>query len=319
MKRKKFVPIPFVDCLQIRNSALCLYSTPLEKLPRSKKQKFTEKNLYNTYKGDISKLSRKNISRAVQLLIQVSPIVWYINPLTGKKNHHRLTFLTLTFSCSKIVSLREEYQKSLLPLLRWLKEVKKVENYVWKAEYQKRGQLHYHITTNKFIEWTELRNKWNYIQKQNGYLQEYFSKHNSYDANSTDVHAVYKIKDIESYLIKYMQKDVVSNNEDDKLPINENKCKGKVWGCSENLRGKQYYTFFNVSDTILNAVKADEVQGHLKKLDNIDNCTFWKVQAGKDYGELLHKSFVTEIKDYINSPFKSTIEFKKNQNQNQNE
>ena len=228
MQRKKFVPIPFVECLQIRNSAFCAYSTPLEPLPRSKKQKFAEKNLSSTYIGEVSKLSKKNISRAINLLLQCSPTVYYTNPLTNRRNHHRLTFLTLTFSCSKIVSLREEYKKSLLPLLRWLKEVKKVENYVWKAEYQKRGQLHYHITTNKFIEWTELRNKWNYIQKQNGYLQEYFEKNKHYDVNSTDVHAVYKIKDIESYLIKYMNKEVISNNNEDNLPINQNKVKGKI-------------------------------------------------------------------------------------------
>ena len=131
----------------------------------------------------------------------------------------RINFITLTFSCSELINLKEGYNNALKPFLRWLKEVQKCDLYVWKAEYQKDtdyygkekvhgGQLHYHITTNKFIHHTEIRNKWNYIQKQNGYLQEYWNKHGHYDVNSTDVHAVYKIKDIESYLIKYVSKSV---------------------------------------------------------------------------------------------------------------
>jgi hypothetical protein len=304
----------YFGCLQIRNSALCHYLIPAEPIERSKRQIQNEFNLLSTYSGEISKLAKKNISRAIQLLLQGSPMQWYTNPITGKRNHHRLTFITLTFSCQKIVSLREEYKKSLLPFLRWLKEVQKVVNYVWKAEYQKRGQLHYHITTNKFIAWTEIRNKWNYIQKQNGYLQEYFAKKKSYDANSTDVHAVYKIQDIESYLCKYMMKSVISENEEDNLSVNQNQVKGKVWGCSENLRGKKYYTLEYVREEIIEAIEEQNKIGAVKKIESIDSCQFWKIQNKKDFTTLFHSSVAKDIQAYAMSEFKTTNEFFNNQN-----
>ena len=288
----------YYPCLQIRNSALVCYMQSAEPIQRSHKQLLTEQNLIDTYKGDISKLSKKNIARAVQLLVMASPWKWYLNPITNSKNRMRINFITLTFSCSELINLKEGYNNSLKPFLRWLKEVQKCELYVWKAEYQKRGQLHYHITTNKFIHHTEIRNKWNYIQKQNGYLQEYWDKYGHYDANSTDVHAVYKIKDIESYLIKYVSKSV-----------GENKCRGKIWGCSEKLRGKQYYTLDYVHDDILDGIHNGVNSNELKRLDFIEQCSFWKIQGGKDYGDLLHDSFKHDIENYIYSDYKKTIEY----------
>ena len=105
-----------------------------EPIQRSHKQLLTEQNLIDTYKGDISKLSKKNIARAVQLLVMASPWKWYLNPITNSKNRMRINFITLTFSCSELINLKEGYNNSLKPFLRWLKEVQKCELYVWKAE-----------------------------------------------------------------------------------------------------------------------------------------------------------------------------------------
>jgi hypothetical protein len=295
-------------CLQIRNSAFCYYQQYAEQPERSRKQKLNERNLINTYSGEISRLSKKNISRAVQLLLMASPKVYYINPLTNKKNSHRLTFITLTYSCSNIVVLNEEYKLSLKPFLRWLCEIKGVKNYVWKAEYQKRGQLHYHITTNKFILHHEIKDKWNYIQKSNGYLTEYFDTHGHYNPNSTDVAAVYKINNIEAYLVKYLSKSVGNNT-----------AKGKVWGCSDNLRGKQYFTYDYVPESFIDGIRNAEINGQVHELKDVENCTYWKIDKGKDFYLFFDKSDRKLIENYINSDFKKTIEYLNNlQNQNNN-
>jgi hypothetical protein len=310
-----FQPIPYIQCVQFRNSAICHYATPAEKLPRSKKQKFAEIHLEKTYKGEVSKLSQKNIARAINLLVQSSPWHWYLNPITNKKNRMRINFITLTFSCSQNISLKIGYSNSLKPFLRWMLEVKKIKNYVWKAEYQKRGQLHYHITTNTFIHHTEIRNKWNYIQKQNGYLQEYWEKNHHYDANSTDVHAVYKIEDIESYLIKYMMKPVSDVDENKSATLRNNFSSGKVWGCSDNLRGKKYFTIEYADDKIFNAIKNEVANGNLIKSEKIETCNFYKMKKKLTYDKLLHKSTINLIENYAKSEFKTTNEFLNNQNQ----
>lgn len=293
----------FYPCLQIRNSAFVLYYQSAEPIQRSRKQFKAQEFLRSTYKGEISKCSKRNITRAINLLIQDSPLKWYTNPITNRRNNHRLTFLTLTFSCSEIISLKVGYEKSLKPLLRWLKEVKNVVSYVWKAEFQKRGQLHYHITTNEFIRHDELRNKWNYIQKSNGYLQEYWEKHKHYDPNSSDIHAVYKIKDIESYLIKYVSKSVGQSND-----------KGKIWGCSENLRGKQYFTYEYIDENNLQALKEAEDKGAVRMLDFVENCEFYKIEKGKDFTIMVNKEDRKLISQYVKSDFKKTTEFLTNLN-----
>ncbi|GAH42212.1 unnamed protein product, partial [marine sediment metagenome] len=45
--------------------------------------------------------------------------------------------------------------------------------YLWKAEKQKNGRIHFHIITDKFIPWNELRNVWNKHQQTLGYVTGY--------------------------------------------------------------------------------------------------------------------------------------------------
>lgn len=296
--------------LQIRNSSLCEYFEFAEKKQRTKKQIETKKNLSKTYGGEITVCSRKNISRAIQLLLMGSPRKWYENPITGKRNHHQLTFITVTFSCHSIVKLSEEYEKSLKPFLRWLRERKKVKNYVWKAEYQKRGQLHYHITTNEFIRHDELRQKWNSIQFNNGYLDDYHKLTGHYNAPSTEIDAVYKVENIESYLIKYLQKEVKSEDKEAQDDLENNNVRGKIWGCSENLRGKKYYTIQNVDIPIYQAIQSKIDNGIIYELPDIEHCRFFKCKKKKDFKNLLNKNDIKTIIDYAKSDFKNSIHYR---------
>lgn len=118
----------------------------------------------------------------------------------------------------------------LKPLLQWLSKVKGFQFYIWKAELQARGQVHYHITSNQFIYWKELRDKWNYLQRRAGYLDNYYKKHGHYNANSTDVHKVYNDENISGYLEKYISKTQSG------AAIN-----GKIWDCSNSLKGKKLF------------------------------------------------------------------------------
>ena len=124
----------------------------------------------------------------------------------------------------------EAYQTLLEPFLAWLRKTKGVRSYIWKAELQKRGQIHYHITTPSFINWQEIRAKWNRLQMRAGLLDDYYNRFKSVDPNSTDIHQVYKKSDLTSYLIKYLSK-----SETDK-----GKTTGKIWDASVNLKQSAY-------------------------------------------------------------------------------
>jgi hypothetical protein len=107
-----------------------------------------------------------------------------------------------------------------------------VKNFVWKAESQNNGNIHFHILVDRFIKWKKVRAYWNKILDQTGYIEPFFLKYGHRDPNSTDIHGLYKDKqgkqigNIGAYLAKYMSK-----NEDLKRGID-----GRLWGCSDNLK-----------------------------------------------------------------------------------
>lgn len=245
MHSNNFIVVPTV---QLRYKSLMVYN----KFWFDENYSFKTSNLrYNKkdsriiYSGTVTKGAKKRIEKAVDLLLMISPRKKVLNPITNRFNTFQLTFITLTVSDDlNIYDGKYCNERLLKPFLRWLKEVKKVKSYVWKLELQERGQPHYHITTNEFIRYDEICNKWNLLQKELGMLDDFKNKFGHFNPNSTDIHQVYKVQDIKAYLVKYLSK---VNSDDEKVNC-------KVWDCSDNLKGKQYYEFNFEELTSLNLI-----------------------------------------------------------------
>ena len=141
-------------------------------------------------------------------------------------------------------------------------------SYMWKAELQKRGQLHYHLATNTFLPWTDIRNGWNNLQRSAGYLQKYGLKHKHYDANSTDVHGIYKVKNISAYLSKYLSK------------TGDSKLKGKVWDCSKDLKQKRFS--FIVGNTVIDNIEKGIDIGEIEAIE-LEHCMIFKCKNPVKY------------------------------------
>lgn len=225
-----------IPILQVRENSYIVYDEPLTNQRRftnpllSQRMREARKERYS---GMISAGARKRIIKAVTLLIQSSKAKWILNPVTKRYFSHRLAFVTLTVSDpEKKMTGKEAYNKLFKHFIAWLRRTEKVNTYIWKAEHQQNGQIHYHITTPSFIHWQHIRDKWNNLQRKAGLLDKYYSKKGHYNANSTDIHKVENIKDLSGYLIKYIAKSYQ----------NENSIGGKVWDCSNNLAGKKYFT-----------------------------------------------------------------------------
>ena len=214
-----------------------------------------EKNLV---KGFLSKKSKLLMIKALSWLYLFSTY----KKLKSKKDklfcEFRLNFITLTLSDAQQHS--DDYIKihMLSPFLKWLSRCN-VKHYVWKAEAQDNGNIHFHISTNKFIYWRKIRDKWNHIQFKNGYLNQRLNHGKDLDPNSTDVHAVRSEKGYVSYMTKYMSKDfeerknfkpeslkVFCNSElerqlasmsiaDAGISAIKRPIEGKLWACSRDL------------------------------------------------------------------------------------
>lgn len=219
-----------------------------------------------TYSGRMTLGARKRMTKSIYAMATATKSRWLQNPITGRMYLHKFSFVTLTVSDPTTPLDGKSAHKLLLaPFLDWLRKTKKVSTYIWKAERQKNGQLHYHITTPSFIHYKEIRRKWNELQTDAGIIDRYRKaqqewhrdgfklrtgkilktwpadaqrraydegvKNNWSDPNSTDVHKVYKVKDVASYLIKEIAKSCQ----------NSESIGGKIWDCSDNLTGVKYF------------------------------------------------------------------------------
>lgn len=222
--------------LQVKHQAIQVYNKPLsrrEKNPYEVAQKLANLKQSQTYSGVVTYHTQQRIKKAVNLLLQISPKEWKFNAATGKYIHHQLSFITLTIPHQGYtVHAGEGYTRLLKPFIRVMHRLGYMHHYVWKYEFQKRGQGHWHITTNDVIPYQKISIIWNEICKKEGLYDMGDNREKGWAANSTDIHAVHKLDDIEAYLVKYLSKD----------EQNEQSTKGKVWGCSNSLKQKSLYT-----------------------------------------------------------------------------
>lgn len=276
--------------IQVRSNCVIAYSKYVGK-PSIRLQLFRSMNMaeqqVKSYSGVVTKGMQKRITKAVNLLILTAKerVIW--NEVIQKKVRHKLSFITLTISeNTKNIEAKEAYELLLKPFIQWMTKTKGARTYIWKAELQKRGQIHYHITTHSFLNWKEIRTKWNYLQLKAGFLDDFYTKYRHYDPNSTDVHEVYKKSDLTSYLVKYIAK---ADSEKDKTT-------GKLWDCSENLKGKNYpdYEVNNEQNAFF-----EEIQkaGYMASTYR-DHCAIHKL-SGLSGVEMLCESYMADCKKYL--------------------
>jgi len=180
------------------------------------KRKVSEKSklnlIDNTTHSKLSDKSKKKAKRAIKYLIYNSTEKTAFNHKTQSTFKFKVNFITLTLSSAQIHTDQEI--KSIL-LNQFLIEAKKrwgLKNYVWKGERQKNGNIHFHLLSDVWIPWLELRNVWNRIQNKLGYIDRYSATSHKSNPNSTDVHSLKKVQNVAAYMIKYMTKDYKGNH-----------------------------------------------------------------------------------------------------------
>lgn len=181
------------------------------------------------YSGQMTSFARKRLKKAIQLMVAISLPKEAIRFKTGKKFMFKVNFVTLTLPAPQGKVTDKELKRFALD--NWIKRMRRkrgLKSYVWRAERQKNGNLHFHIITDTYLHYEHIRNDWNACLRRFGYIDAFKSEHGHENPNSTDVHAVWKVKNLVSYFIKYMSK---GNDEGDTI-------NGKLWDCSENLKSK---------------------------------------------------------------------------------
>ena len=211
----------------------------------------------NAQRNKISEGSQRKVLLRLQYLLHNSKVKTYDGFKDGLKHKHNITFVTLTLASRQQHSDQELTHRLLNQFLIEAKYKWNVNTYIWRAERQANLNLHYHIITDVFIPWSELRDVWNRIQNKLGYVDEYRNEQRKFhmlgykermelvrfwpakqqkeayergklsdwrSPNSTDIHGLYKIKNAFAYICKYVAKEGMSNREKIKrLSLNSKK------------------------------------------------------------------------------------------------
>lgn len=215
----------FFEVCSVRPDRMSIYTTSDKPRMRSEAQRLAEANLRLNEKSEhFSCKSRKRVSNAIAWLLELSKNEKFYSIRHHRWYNLRVNFITLTLSSKQIHSDNEIKTKILDQFLTEIRTKFNVEHYVWCAEPQKNGNIHFHLTTNKYIAWWNIRKIWNRCQNKLGYIDRFFDKHGHTDPNSIDVHSVVKIKNLAAYLFKYFTKD---------SEVRE--IQGRRWGLSQSL------------------------------------------------------------------------------------
>lgn len=163
--------------------------------------------LKNGGRGSVGKSGKKTIVNAME--------AWHYATLLTRKyvgvkkllSERRLAMITLTLSAPQCHTDQEIKRELLNHFLITAKRRWCVDNYIWKAELQKRGAIHFHIIVDTFVDSSELRNVWNDIQNKLGYIDIFEAKHGHRTPNSTDIKLLRNVRQAAIYARKYVAKE----------------------------------------------------------------------------------------------------------------
>ena len=100
---------------------------------------------------------------------------------TGKVLYSfKMNFITLTLPSTQTHSTDQITKECLNQFITECTAKFGLKNYVWRLEFQKNGNAHYHIATDTFIEYWQCRKIWNRIINKLGYVNEYSQKFSKY-------------------------------------------------------------------------------------------------------------------------------------------
>ena len=240
-KVNSFAATTLVPTMKVSHKYLVVYNTRLVdgELSRGRiENMYKDGEKVEAYGGEMSVGSMRRIKESCELMFAISTKKWYDHPISGKRLSFRLGLLTMTLSSPQGILSDRELKKGLLePYLRKLRKYG-LRNYVWKAERQRNGNLHFHIFVDCFLDLTDARNIWNRLQAKYHFISDFGKRHGHHDPNSTDIHPIQTQEGMIMYMIKYMLKPTEKGTQLELGRETDKKNTGKCWDCSKPLKMK---------------------------------------------------------------------------------
>lgn len=247
-------------------------------VPIQSKKKLDFFKTYNESKNQIIKRTSHNLEISTNAYRNLKNKINWLYYLAKSKKvktyngktifNFKMCFITLTLPSKQITPTIEVTKNLLNPFLTEIRQRTEMSNYVWRLEFQKNGNVHYHLVTDTYLDYYFVKQIWNRLLASNGYiapyqekwaklsLLEYNNKVNPYhkiefsvikkryfrarqenwsNPNSIDVRSVISSQSIASYISKYFGKagdPQFCSSEYDTL---NNTANLRLWFCSRSI------------------------------------------------------------------------------------
>ena len=134
----------------------------------------SKKNLNVGYKrgNDLSSTSKKEIIKRVKWINEIGEVKNY-KTKAGNIIQYKSSMITLTLPKKVEIEPAEITKVALNNFITLLRKVGGMNNYVWKLELQKNGNVHYHIITDVEIDFFYIKKIWNNSLNLLGIIDEY--------------------------------------------------------------------------------------------------------------------------------------------------
>lgn len=163
----------------------------------------------NSSSGILSAKGAVRLENAVQWLIMAAKWQEVYSYECQRYVRFKANMVTLTLPSKQQHTDQQIKAKVLNQFLvearRWLG----LGQYVWRAETQMNGNIHFHLITTTFLEPFRLREVWNRCCEKLGYITAFEQQHGHRNPNSTDVHSIKHVRKLGSYMSKYVAKNRV--------------------------------------------------------------------------------------------------------------
>lgn len=270
VRGKKIIEYDRVDYLS--------YCKSEEQLNLISKQKIT-------YLGEMSPAAQIKMKRII--LCWSDAVREFNKSISSYKSadFKKFVFITLTLPSFQFHSDKDLKKSLLAPFVRNLRDLNNCANYIWKAESQKNGNLHFHIIVDQFVTKDLIDKYWLNALESMGYLDEFEKKHGHRNPPCCNVQLVKNQDDIEKYIGKYVGKSE-----------NYRKIDGAVWKCSKKLSTLRYFEIER-DRTIEQNLQKYAVQ-HKDSFKSTDHCNIYDI-VNESVESFLSTSAIRFYKCYL--------------------
>lgn len=235
------------------------------------------------HKTALSKKATKRMRNAVNWLTYLSAPRHVRTNSKKVIPNFQISFVTLTLPVKQLHEHKEVKSKCLNYFFTVARAKWNIKNYIWKAELQANGNIHFHVTFDKYVHWQAIRREWNNAIELLGYVSRYQAlfapmdfetyhfwrcqqgsqnRQANYKAftfgtstnwmspNTTDVKKVRDVNNLASYLSKYIAKPIADENATGPIADSALSMVGRLWYCSQSLSGMKSLLFDYTSEIV---------------------------------------------------------------------